>query len=86
LRLLAAALSQINAAFETMRDGGDARRGAAGCPVPQDLCRSEALFPLDEIWSLDDRDFAEKTKLFPNGERSKFETQKGLIFGLVLGR
>jgi hypothetical protein len=39
-----------------------------------------------EIWSLDDSDFAEKLHSFQIDEPSKFATQNGLIFGLVLGR
>jgi len=38
---------------------------------------------LYRIGSLDDRDFAEKHTVFQIDERSKFQTQKGLIFGLV---
>jgi hypothetical protein len=33
--------------------------------------------------SRDDRDFAKKLHSFQIDERSKFQTQKGLIFGLV---
>jgi hypothetical protein len=38
---------------------------------------------LYRIGSLDDRDFAEKYTVFQIDERSKFQTQKGPIFGLV---